>query len=402
MPGILKKIEVMAAKKAAAYSSLLLAVLFFLAPASEAREYELDLPLIPGKQQVFFLDLAGTGADSGTFQLYTSSGETVPFSFDPCLELPAAAGEFRRQSDGLYSKEQAPASENRYLRPGWLSYHAVEGAEGYVLRFRDGAKNTLPRPNPTLRAWWIEIMRDPQFKDLKLLQHAKDQVRTLKKGGIEASKTFFWKKDALQVDERIKGRRIIAVLRAEGQGKNFYALSLKNAVLENDAIKPYFELAAGETSDICCEGLIANKPGGLFRGARPGAMHLYNPPLKIYFLHVQLPPFEHNVGLRLPSNLYNVGDRVIMSIYGQGYETLKPFTSAGINCAGVYSRSGRPEVKTKLLDSNGREIKEYDGLEFTLQGLKAGEYRLETVLGLPGDIWAQQSFQITLQDGPKW
>ena len=111
-------------KRLLLFVCLLLPLLFL-----EAKEYTVELDAVPGEDQIFFLDLRGTGADSSTFRLTAPDGRPVRFSFDMALSRVVVEGQFQSPVNGYYSKEFAPASERRFENPGFLSFKAVPGAK---------------------------------------------------------------------------------------------------------------------------------------------------------------------------------------------------------------------------------------------------------------------------------
>jgi len=385
-------------------TALLLLLAAVILPAAE---YRIELPAGGGKDAVYFLDFSRFPADSASFRLTTSAGQDIPFSFDWRL-VPAPLKPGARP-DGFYSKAQAPASAKRFAVPGWLSFAAVPGAAFYEFSFQEGAEAPRPRPNPAVRAWWIEVMRDPDLRDLKHLAYPKDTVKVLARG-IEFQRSFSWRLSALQVDERCQGRRIVALLTAMGQDTSFYALPFPNAVITQvGAIHPYLKLTPGVETDVCTQGLIANRPGEIFRGSR-AMFHIAKPPLVIYSHHVQLPPQDHSVDLRLASTLVNLGDTLQVVPSGLQQETLYPlrFALPGnrvLPASRLDVWGDDYDVAVRLLTLKGEVRQSYPALTFKLTGVEPGEYVLEAALlsrrHNPEPI-IRKEFALTVQQGPQW
>ena len=377
-------------------SSLLLIACFAL--TATAKEFKIELEAVPGEDQVFFLDLASTGADSSTFRLTDPEGKEIPFSFDFRIVRPAVAGKYQKPVDGYYSKDTAPASENRFLQPGWLSFKKT-GAKKYFLTFLDGARETLPRPNPSVRAWWIEIMRDPELKSMKYIGYPKNSAKALSGGGIEFTRPIqFWMRGTT-ADSRINGRRILSLMRCEGDF-TFYSIRLKSAVRKNgSAIACYFKPVPGEVIDLCAEGIIGQentiKPNTYFAGVE------YVKGLsRIYSFRVQLPPSEHSIGIKLKSDVFNRDEKVDFESFGTGYENIVPFESGGIKGARVGVWTGKPTVKYSLNDAGGKKVKSGTGMQFKLDSVKAGRYQLETELLLDDISVGKKCFPVIVQEKP--
>ncbi|MBQ9754791.1 MAG: hypothetical protein IJV93_08595, partial [Lentisphaeria bacterium] len=180
-----------------------------------AREYTVKLLAVPGEEQIFFLDLRHTGADSSTFSLTTPDGKKIPFSFDMQLCRVQDKGKYQSSVNGYYSKAVAPSSEKKFEIPGFLSFRAVPGVKEYIFKFKDGAKETLSRPDPGVRGWWIEIMRDPELKNPRYIKGRKGHYKVLPQGGVECSSSFRIPRAATTADKRIAGRRIFALVRCQ-------------------------------------------------------------------------------------------------------------------------------------------------------------------------------------------
>ena len=375
----------------------LLSFLLFL-PLT-AKEYSVTLPPAPGPEQVFFLDLAKTGADSATFRLTDDRGHVLPFSFDMRIFRPQAPEKYRRPPDGFYSKEAAPAAENRFLYPGWLSFRAVPGAKFYTLTFRDGAAETVARPDPAVRAWWIELMKDPFFRDPHNLSNPRN-VKVLPGGGIEFSRSLLVSRKAAVADERSRGRRILGLLRSEGDITYFSFLQRNEVIPHIPALSCYFRNIPGKVTDICAEGIISSRPGELCTNKSfISGFHYVKGTVRIHRLSVQLPPSEKSAGVSLKSDLLNTGDRVRFDVFGLGFPNTIPFSSGGISGlrAGLWKTA--PEVVYALFDVKNRAVLKGRGESFLLKNVPPGRYLLRTTLLVAGSEVAKQTFPLTVQKG---
>jgi len=380
---------------------IILLFCFLVALTLSAADYAVELISVPGEDQVYFLDLAGTGADSSTFKVTTPDGKEVLFSFDMRIALPVKPGQYQPPPDGFYSKEISPASQNRFRQPGWLSFKQVPGVKKYLFTFTDGAKTTDARPNPSVRTWWIEIVCDPEFTELENLNCYNGTLKKLEKGGFEADRTVRWDSRILKFDNRAKGRRIVGLLRCQGDGEHYYTISFPSAVPNRStAIMNYFKLVPGVETEICGEGIIANPKEDLLLKGRAGTFEYIKKTTRVMSLNVQLPPSESKVGVKLKSDLLNVNDTVEFEPFGLGYENILPFTSGGIAGYRVGCWTGKPEIHYQLLDCKGKTVISGSGLKFKLNGVDEGKYMLELELLADGNPVCKQNISLDIQSGP--
>ncbi|HWL54454.1 MAG TPA: hypothetical protein VNQ90_18590 [Chthoniobacteraceae bacterium] len=374
------------------------------------------LELVTGKEetQVFFIDARRLQADSATFRLTGADGAEVPFSFDLRWTSPEGAqphyfnGRFVPRPNGIHSKRSAPAAEAAFTHPGWLSFRKRPGVDRYTLTYANGTPEAAqPRPNAAVRAWWIELMHDPGLHDPEALSSGKESVTALPGGGIEVNRSFRWKADAYTPDSRLKGRRLVAMFRSAGLAGNFTVPFHNPFLSRSGAINCYFENTTGAPIDVWVEGRVADHAGDLLR--TPGDTLRMNlkkmkQPGQVYAFHLQSPPEEIPVTVKLNSSLYHLGDRLRITIDGLGYELLHPL-------APELARLDRwePEetsITATLKTPGGKTVKTFSGRhEIRLRGVPPGRYHLEVMLKsrrpIPETI-ARESFPIEIQNGPRW
>lgn len=382
---------------------LRLLYLCFLASALTlaAREYRVPLEPLPGEDQIFFLDLEAIKADSATFKLTTEDGRDVPFSFDMRIMSP----DFKnlKQADGFRTWSTAPASENRFLKPGWLSFKRIPGAKRYVFSFHDGANTTEARPNPAVRAWWIELSNNPDFKDVSMLYFKKEHVSQLPDGGVKTTDLLRFRAKGMNLDPRGAGRRILGCMRVSGsEGKHHFSVQYRNAHNNNAAaLNLNFILSNTEQTDVCAEGTVSKQAETAIRNKN---FPVYISPAKDGFLnlksfHVQLPPRDNELKVVIPSSLLNIGDTLVLRAIGLGAENILPFTSDSIKGFRVGSIDGKLIIESRLLDKSGNEL--LTGMStIALNGIKAGQYTLEAKLYNDGAILNETRLPVTIQQGP--
>jgi len=346
-----------------------------------AREYRLQLEAGPEEQQVFYLELGKTGADSATFELKTPDGTPVPFSFDMRLSYRTSPGKYYRPADGFYSKETAPAAENRFRHPGWLSFHGIPGVSTYVFSFRDGAAETLERPNPALRPYWMELVKDPLFKEERYLRGGGNRTM-LPGGGVQFDKPLQLVKGAGILDERMGGRRIVALMRCEGNF-TYFGTKLNNDIIRKiGAISCYFTPIDGQATDTCVDGRLARIQTFDLRHFLN--LEFVKGPSKVYRYHIQLPPAETAAGVLIRSDIYCQCDTIVFEPHGLGYENTLPFSSDGIQGYRVGCLKGEPIVQYRLMDAANRAVKEGKALQLKLDQVPLGTYTLHTELLVDG------------------
>ena len=373
---------------------LLLPALFL-----EAKEYTVELDAVPGEAQIFFLDLGRTGADSATFRLTAPDGKPVRFSFDMQLSRVVVEGQFQSPVNGYYSKEFAPASERRFEHPGFLSFKAVPGVKKYIFKFRDGAKETRSLPDPAVRGWWIELLRDPYLTNPRYVSGPKGKYRMIPGGGVEFTAPIHIPRTSTIADERVNGRRFFALVRCRGQF-NLFAVRLRNAVLTHlPVVSCYFPLSPGGMQDICAEGLLPAK-NAIDPKVSFWTCHYVKGPSVLKELHVQVPPVGRELGVSLKSDLFNEGDVIeIVPHFGIG-EFPVPFESGGIKGQRYAFWRGKWTVSGVLADEKGRPVLRGSGRELFLRNVKEGSYTLTVRLSLDGSCVMEKRFPVKVQKGP--
>ena len=365
-----------------------------------AAEYQVKLNAVPGDEQVYFLDLSKIKADSSTFRLTTPAGQTVPFSFDMRIESP----DFSRkiQPDGFRTWSAAPAEQNRFLTPGWLSFKSVKGARQYIFTFRDGMERTLERPNPAVRAWWIEQSCNQGFQNTALLYCKKDQLTPLPEGGRKITGVIRFRQKGMPLTAKAAGRRILGLLRVSGKPGNYnFSIQYRSAPYPNAAaLNPNFKLTEEKPTDICVEGMIAKNPEKAVRSlAYPVWISAAKQELTLYSLRVQLPPHMQEITVLLPTDILNAGDSVRLQAAGLDRENILPFVSGGIRGYSVGAAAGKISIVWRLLDTRGKTMR--SGTDILSAGqLKPGKYTLETKLMANENVLRIQTFPILIQQGP--
>lgn len=369
------------------------------------KEYTVELLPVPGEEQIFFLDLAGKGADSATFQLTTSEGRKVPFSFDMRISREEKKGKFLSAVNGYYSKEAAPAAERRFERPGFLSFRSVPGAEKYIFKFKDGAKETKARPDPAVRGWWIELMRDPFLTRSRYISGRKDRYKMLPGGGVEFTYPIRLLRTGVRLDSRIDGRRIFALMRCTGPF-SYFSVLLKNGVWpRHSAIACYFSPRPGVMQDICSEGILGAKDAHIGIHHQRNKRFIVNTeyvkgPAVIKAFHLQLPPIGRDPGVKLDSDLFNTGDTVRIRTFGGQSESAIPFESGSVKGLRYGNWTGKMEISGTLTDGKNKVYRRIRGSELSLAGIKPGDYKLTVTLTINGRFALKQLFPLQVQPAP--
>ncbi len=390
--------------------SLLLFAGLYLATVCTAAEQQLELLAGKAETQVFYLACQQLQITPASLRLTGADGVEVPFSLDWRYELPpdidrnyGSSGRFVSKPDGFYSKWQAPASENRFANLGWLSFQRRQGVEKYILTYTTGETGNAARPNPAVRPWWIELMRDPELQNLKQLTFKDKTLTAHPEGGVKFSQSFFWPQRCYLLDEQLKGRRLLAMTRVANCGGNFN-VPFYNAVLKkNSVINCYF--VAEEPSDFLVEGRVDNRPGDFFRSRRGGLSFRKSATEKdgrMWFFHLQSPPENGGIDIRLNSALFNLGDRARLSIAGFERELMYQ-VRPGV--ARVENWEPEFAVRAELQSQAGQLLKTYNSASFLLTDLTAGNYSLAVTLHsqrkIP-EVIAAKNFVFELQVGPDW
>ena len=364
-----------------------------------AREYTVKLQAVPGEEQIFFLDLRNTGADSSTFSLTTPDGKKIPFSFDMQLCRVQDKGKYQSSVNGYYSKAVAPSSEKKFEIPGFLSFKAVPGVKEYIFKFQDGAKETLSRPDPGVRGWWIEIMRDPELKNPRYIRGSKDRYKVLPQGGVECSSSFRIPRAATTADKRIAGRRIFALVRCQGP-VSYFTIDLKNGVWDRtSAIACYFPPSPEVMQDICAEGLLASENVFPKRNFFWRCEYVKGPST-FKRIHVQLPPIGREMGASIDSDLYNEGDVINIKPYGGSGESAIPFESGSIKGMRYGVWQGEVDLVFELKNSAGKTLLKGKGNTLSLKKVKPGSYVLTVDIYLGGTFAMQKKFPLQVQISP--
>ncbi|MBR7103725.1 MAG: hypothetical protein IKC65_02175 [Lentisphaeria bacterium] len=366
-----------------------------------AAEYKVILPAGPGPEQIYFLDLDKTGADSSSFKLTTAAGNELPFSFDMRLLDPDMKG--RKSPDGYRTWSTAPAKENRFCKPGWLSFKSVPGAEKYIFTFRDGAEETVARPDPAVRAWWIELSKAPQFKNLKMLYFKKGDLTPLPEGGYRATGIIRFRKNGFDLDPRGAGRRILGWMRLRSPGgRHHFSVQYRNETSRQAAaLTPYFTLPPNEIVDLAVVGIVCKDPAQVIR-SRGYAVWISvakNSSLDLFDFRVQLPPLAQEPAVRMNSSIFNADDEISFFPTGLENENIFPFVSGKIKGFRVGSVTGKISVAARLLDQKGRVL--LSGKDkIHLRKIEPGLYTVEVSLLADGMLLKKQLMPITVQQGP--
>ena len=364
-----------------------------------AREYTVKLQAVPGEEQIFFLDLRHTGADSSTFSLTTPDGKKIPFSFDMQLCRVQDKGKYQSSVNGYYSKAVAPSSEKKFEIPGFLSFKAVPGVKEYIFKFKDGAKETLSRPDPGVRGWWIEIMRDPELKNPRYIKGRKGHYKVLPQGGVECTSSFRIPRAATTADKRIAGRRIFALVRCQGP-VSYFTIDLKNGVWDRtSAIACYFPPSPEVMQDICAEGLLASENVFPKRNFFWRCEYVKGPST-FKRIHVQLPPIGREMGASIDSDLYNEGDVINIKPYGGSGESAIPFESGSIKGMRYGVWQGEVDLVFELKNSAGKTLLKGKGNTLSLKKVKPGSYVLTVDIYLGGTFAMQKKFPLQVQISP--
>lgn len=382
-------------KKIVMLSGILLPLLF-----CGAKEYTVELPAAPGTEQIFFLDLQDLKADSSTFSVTTPEGKKVPFSFDMQLQRSGTEGQYKSSVNGFYSKEWAPASEKKFEVPGYLSFRGVPGVKKYFFKFKDGAKETLSRPDPAVRGWWIELLRDPYLKNPASVTGRKGYYKMLPGGGVEFTYPIRIPRRASAADERIAGRRIFTLVRAKG-AFGYFNIPLKNGVWDiTSVISCYIPHSPDRFQDTCAEGLLAIKD--LFARSRNNIWQseYVKGPSVLKELHMQLPPLGREMGVTLDSDLFNTGDVIEIKPYGGKGESGIPFESGSVKGVRYGIWTGATEVNYTLCDASGKVSLKGKGKKIHLDRIKEGTYTLTIRLYLDGVFAMKKEFSIKIQPSP--
>ena len=349
------------------------------------------LPVEPGAQETYFLPLGELGADSSTFTLKTVAGADVPFSFDARIDYPED-GQYRPPADGRRSTESAPSAEDRYRRLGWLSFRAPEGADELAFSFRTGAAKTAERPNPSVRTWWVELVREPpKFGETGV--------------ALKAGKAIVMGPSAFADLAAIGGRRVVTYWRtvaADGKADGHLGLRLPNKAGYQNLLSVYFAARSEETDSIA-DGIVKDGATAFSHPSRALEL-LVQQPVRVLDLKVQSAPRARPDGLHLQSDLFYAGDTVRISLLSGHGEILVDFTDGEVRGQRVVTVPDGATLRTVscLRDAGGHKLRVGEGRTFPLKGIAAGRYSLQVLTLLGQKKLSSVSFPIKVEKGPKW
>lgn len=280
---------------------------------------------------VFFVDLKRVGAalgepvDTGSLRLVGPDGKAVPFSLDyryaDRKDLPLPNPRYTDPTG--YWGYKYPVAEDKLRRLGYLSFRPAAGAGDYALYFTTArSKGALkPRPQPAVRPWWIEQIRDPNFsQDGRRKGHPGLYTgwrhkgwRHVKRKSPEGERCYevfrptggrlISQAALLDLDRRIAGRRIILyhVLYAEKglTGRNIF-LSLPSALRAPPRGAIYVRLRGVPPRTwyaLSVEGRVSER----FEKFTKRIYANYNEPCFLAAFHLQFPPDRES------SNLIDIG-----------------------------------------------------------------------------------------------
>jgi len=342
---------------------------------------------------VFFMDLPklgkllGGAVDAASMRLVArGSGAAVPFSLDWRLgERPPEPGEYVRPITG-YTGEKFPVAEGKLRRLGYLLFRpvAVETRYGLYFNVSRDARALRERPDPAVRAWWVEAVADPCFRVDNNRDGKPDLYGWFPRAGKDRNKwsivpradgttclqvfctgegSLRSQPGLLSFDRKVTGRRIVYYqhLYAEQElaGRSI-SITLPNALREGraSAVLYYFgKIPPKQWQELCIEGRVRSGPE-----TPVGDMqNTYNGPCFIGETHLQFPPDRPgNAVIGCDSDVAQPGDDITLTWQpaAQSYFYRMPLA--------VESRDGR---------------------KWTVEGQRAEEWRegfaMEAVLATP-------------------
>ena len=340
----------------------------------------ISLPCRGGEIETYFLDLSSFDGKASGFRLSDDRGERVSFSFDFKLALPRPDGLYRRPADGFYSKESAPASENRFRLPGYFTFRTHPGVTNCVLAFDVGERGEWPKSDPSLRPWWIDLMSG----------------RTAFR---ENTWTAFGEGDLPRLPD-VAGRSLNVLVRAEipPGGRLLCELKVPNARPSPPEAVHFHFLGARGVTDHLGEGVV--KTGDWTLPAKCGSVTpIGTKQLRILEMSVQSPPGARLEGAVPRTDLAYVGDRLRFTVPQSAAEASFACTCGGLAAERLYVPRTRLAVRARLVADGGRILKE-GFVELDLADVPPGVYRLETVLSDGDEELSPRVFRLTVRPSP--
>ena len=361
--------------------------------------FTVKLPCGEGGQETYFLPLDEVKADVSSMTLRTDAGADVPFSFDARIDIPERPGFIRKPVDGYYSSYSYPLAEDACRRYGWLSFRTPKGARSVDLVFSTGNGRICERPNPAVRTWWVDLLRNPFVAD--------------ETKGVLLDRTVNIPPGDFGDISRLAGRRFVTLLGAEApEGtpeSSFYCIRIPGAAGTTPNVNAHYFGISKLGNDIITEGFV--KVGGVtdFLDRRSAAVlspsYRAKPskePLLVRRFRLQSAPCVRLSGAKLASDLFNVGDFVDIRLPKTRGDLLVPFEDGGIRGERVVTLApdARIDVETELLDREGKVVKSGSGMTFSLAGISPGRYDLTVTLSSGGIPLSKSAIPVGIQRGP--
>lgn len=354
--------------------------------AVRAETVRVELDCRGGERETYFLDLSAWKGRLSAFRLMDEAGRPVPFSFDARLGRPVVEGVWMCEPDGFYAKASAPASDDAFRQPGYVTFRAPAGTERCTLAFEVGEKDELPPSDPGLRPWWIELLRPGlAFKPGKGVRF---EPRDIDGGRV-----------------RTAGRRLTALVRASsagGGGRIHFGVALPNAMPRPpDALNFYFDVPEG-TFDFVGEGCVRTGASAYTRrfagdcgptGPAEG--------LGIESASLQSAPGERVAGAAPLSDIWYCGDIIRFTVPQPKGEAMFASESGGVHFERAYAPKGPLGVRAELRRGT-RRVAEGCGELRLDPSIGVGRYVLVTWL-TDGDVrLARRETTIRVIGGAKW
>lgn len=395
------------------FFSLAVGMSLLMCASLHSAEQKLDLTVPDtNSNATFFLDFSKIKADSATFKLKTKDGVDVPFSFD--WSYDRASNLKPKLTWYTYS---FPRSEGKLSRPGWLSFKCLPGVHNYVFSFQDGGNSLpAPRPNPEVRTWWIDLIRNPFINSYKGYSiYPKTNTSILKDGGLQfnGNITLFLDDNILK-DKRLQGRRLIChlVIEADSSTKGkgqLLCMPVKGVLKQKrqEGLSYTFYTEGGKPYEVLAETVLENTPDFLYK--KKFATYL-KASGKLYEFHLSSPPQLKQLQMNVNNTVFQPGDQLTVKLpTGSSEEFLAPLEfklSNGSILSG--GRVGRLEKNLtpsiEIISKDGaKTLQHSNSLSFALGQVPAGDYIVKVkLLDAQKQEITSQNIPIKVTGGIQW
>lgn len=371
----------------------------------------------PGEQEVWFIDLSKITIQAGSLQLVTDAGVPVPFSLDKRYVPVQTKGKTVLPPDGYNTSYFQKLENNTLEHLGYISFKNPKGCKNLYLKFVPGKAKITVQTNPKVRAWWIELFKDPFFQKKlgnpyygvsydSAIKNKNNVIIMQNSKNPKYKPTVFFGLDILDFRKELAGRYVNAVVIAEKKQNEFGNL--------------IFDLPNGQLPKISCIAMNMKKaPGGKFIGLTEGIVAEGKPmhgkrswsnitmPVgsKVYELHLQSSPTSQKIALRPQSTRVNAGDLLKVQKVNFGKNVMQPcfvsFDNRQIPALHEIPAGKQLQCALELADKQGKVIASSKTEQIRIPKTAAGEYSLRMKITDAGGIGiSAETLKIQVQKSP--